>query len=70
VRLACIWNGVNSPAVDSMDVPPTQAKPFAVDSNGLSLHRTTSQVLKIVYGGGSSSGGFYPEGMNGAISQT
>jgi len=22
-RLACIWNGVNTPAVDSLDVPPT-----------------------------------------------
>jgi len=24
-------------------------------------------VLKIVYGGGTCSGGFYPAGMNGAI---
>jgi hypothetical protein len=67
IRLACIWNGVTSPAVDSLDVPPTQSTPFDVDKNGLSIPRTTSQVLKIVYGGGSCSGGFYPEGMNGAI---
>lgn len=66
-RLACIWFGVKSPAVDSLDVPPTQSKPFDVDANALSIPRTTSQVLKIVYGGGSHSGGFYPEGMNGNI---
>jgi hypothetical protein len=67
VRLACIWNGVKSPAVDLLDMPPSESTPFDVDKNGLSKPRTTSQVLKIVYGGGSCSGGFYPEGMNGAI---
>jgi hypothetical protein len=67
VRLGCIWYGVNSPAVDSLDIPPTQAKPFDVDKNGLSVPRTTSQVLNIVYGGGAHSGGFYPNGMNGNI---
>jgi hypothetical protein len=67
VRLACIWYGITSPAVDSLDVPPTQAKPFYVDANALSIPRTTSQVLKIVYGGGTHSGGFYPDGMNGTI---
>ena len=67
VRLACIWYGVTSPAVDSLDVPPSQAKPFDVDTNALSIPRTTSQVLKIVYGGGTHSGGFYPDGMNGTI---
>ncbi len=67
VRLGCIWYGVNSPAVDSLDVPPTQDKPYCVDANALSIPRTTSQVLKIVYGGGAHSGGFYPNGMNGNI---
>jgi hypothetical protein len=33
----------------------------------LSIPRTTSQVLKIVYGGGDCAGGFYPDGMNGKI---
>jgi hypothetical protein len=67
LRLSCIWYGVTSPAVDSLDVPPTENTPFDVDKNGLSIPRTPSQVLNIVYHGGSCSGGFYPQGMNGAI---
>ncbi len=68
IRLACIDNGVTSPAVDSLDVPPTQQNPYDVDKNALSIPRTTSQVLNIVYHGGQCSGGFYPSGMNGKIS--
>lgn len=67
LRWACISNGVTSPAVDSMDVPPTSKTPFAVNSNGLSIARTPSQVLNVVYHGGKCSGGFYPNGMNGGI---
>ncbi len=67
IRDVCIMNGVISPAVDSLDVPSTPQEPYAVDKNALSIPRTTSQVLNIVYAGGRSSGGFYPEGMNGAI---
>lgn len=68
IRLACIQNGVTSPAVDSLDVPPTQSAPYDVtSSNALSIPRTTAQVLNVVYAGGSCSGGFYPNGMNGTI---
>lgn len=67
IRLACIMNGVTSPAVDSMDVPPVTKMPYDVNSNALCIPRTPQQVLKIVYGGGTNSGGFYPDGMNGAI---
>jgi len=67
IRLACIQNDVTSPAVDSLDVPPTQQNPYDVDKNALSIPRTTSQVLAIVYAGGTCSGGFYPDGMNGTI---
>jgi hypothetical protein len=67
LRMACIMNGVKVPPVDSLDVPPTANTVFDVDKNGLSIPRTTSQVLNIVYAGGHSSGGFYPDGMNGAI---
>jgi hypothetical protein len=37
------------------------------DSNAIPYSRTTTEVLKIVYLGGSTSGGFYPAGMNGNI---
>jgi hypothetical protein len=67
IRTACINNGVKSPAVDSLDVPPTSSTPFDIDSNGLSIPRTTAQVLNVVYGGGNCSGGFFPDGMNGTI---
>ncbi|MGC2251301.1 MAG: ferritin-like domain-containing protein [Acidobacteriaceae bacterium] len=67
IRAICIMRGVASPAVDSHDVPPTSSHPYDVDNNGLSIPRTTSQVLNIVYGGGKCSGGFYPDGMNGEI---
>jgi hypothetical protein len=67
IRLLCVMNAVTSPAVDSLDVPPTQSAPYDIDKNALSIPRTTSQVLNIVYAGGKSSGGFYPDGMNGVI---
>jgi hypothetical protein len=68
IRLACIDNHVTSPAVDSLDIPPTQNTPYDVtSSNALSVPRTTAQVLNIVYAGGNCSGGFYPDGMNGTI---
>jgi hypothetical protein len=67
IRLACINNGVVSPAVDNLDVPPTHSALYDVDKNALSIPRTTAQVLNIVYAGGNCSGGFYPDGMNGTI---
>jgi hypothetical protein len=67
LRLACVMSGVTVPPVDARDVPPTAKLPFFVDKNGLSIPRTTSQVLNIVYAGGRCSGGFFPNGMNGTI---
>lgn len=67
IRLSCILNNVNSPAVDSKDVPPTLQQPYYVDNHALTIPRTPSQVLRIVYAGGTCSGGFYPQGMNGKI---
>lgn len=53
-------------------VTPTSV--VAADSNALAYYRTTDQVLHIVYGTGNGagvkSGGFFPSGLNGAISVT
>jgi Ferritin-like domain len=58
--------------VDSMDVlpPPEGMQYFTVNSQALSLVRTPGEVLAIVYHNstnGASSGGFFPQGVNGAI---
>ncbi|MFO1038334.1 MAG: ferritin-like domain-containing protein [Geminicoccaceae bacterium] len=37
------------------------------DANGIAFARSPQQVLKIVYVGGTSKGGFFPSGLNGAI---
>jgi hypothetical protein len=37
------------------------------DSNALAFSRTTTQVLSIVYAGGTTGGGFFPNGLNGGI---
>jgi len=37
------------------------------DKNGVAYGRSTSEVLNIVYLGGKGKGGFYPNGLNGAI---
>lgn len=58
------------PQVDEQDVPPIgspNGRLFQVDGNGLSTVRTPSAVLRVAYAGGTSSGGFFPEGVNGDI---
>ncbi len=67
LRMLCIMNGVVSPAVDSLDVPPVPEMPFDLDSNSLGIPRTAAQVLNILYAGGTCSGGFFPQGLNGTI---
>jgi hypothetical protein len=37
------------------------------DANAIAFSRTTSQVLSVVYGGGSAGGAFFPNGLNGTI---
>jgi hypothetical protein len=72
---------VASPPVDAIDVPPSTSNYFTVlPQTALSPARTTSQVLGIVYGvstaatttppTGITSGGFFPNGLNGNIKST
>jgi hypothetical protein len=61
------------PQVDAKAIPTIglpNGRLFFVDGSGLSPARTTSEVLKIVYAGGTSSGGFFPDGVNGTITRT
>jgi len=70
VRLMIAQKKVHVKSVDSKDIlpPPSGRKFFAVDENAVALNRTPREVLDIVYGSpGASRGGFYPEGVNGAI---
>ena len=71
-------------ATDSMDVPTSNMDPttgalasgahqYFCETGGLAIVRTPQQVLNIVYattGTGITSGGFYPNGMNGTIKST
>jgi hypothetical protein len=57
------------------ETPLSVSSIVAADStNAIAFHRTTDQVLHIVYGAaggaGLSKGGFFPNGLNGSISVT
>ena len=67
IRLKLVLTGLQQPKLDSQDVPPTWNNLFSVTTSGLAVARSTSQVLKIVYAGGTTKGGFYPDGFNGNI---
>jgi Ferritin-like domain len=84
LRLSCILKNVPPFSTDSLDIPPydpaidtggtaTASAYFPTDSNGLAITRTPSQVLMIVYhtmSTGVTSGGFFPNGLNGNIKST
>lgn len=66
-------------ATDSQDVPTSAIEPttssnqYFCESKGLAIVRTPAQVLNIVYANpatGITSGGFYPNGLNGTIKST
>ena len=81
VNNLCVLQGIQSPAVDANDVPPSSSNFFTVTSGtALGPSRTTSQVLGIVYGvsmastttptAGTTAGGFFPQGVAGNIKST
>ena len=67
LRDMVIQRGVTVPPTDALDIVPTPQTPWLVDSMALTVARTAQQVLAIVYAGGATSGGFFPQGVNGTI---
>jgi hypothetical protein len=60
------------PQVDNKDVPPLgspNGRLFQVDGNGLTTVRTAAEVLSVAYAGGTTRGGFFPDGVNGDITR-
>jgi Ferritin-like domain len=59
--------GTESVSLNSSSSTYTAATIVNADSNSLAFARTTTQVLAIVYAGGTGKGGFFPSGLNGNI---
>jgi hypothetical protein len=71
--LSAMW-GLSSVTLDGVDYPPppTGKQYFPTDANALVRQRTTGQVLYLAYGmkANATSGGFFPNGVNGAINMS
>lgn len=72
IRLLVDLHHVPTTPVDGQDIlpPPSGTQFFSVNKQALTIVRTPSQVLAILYGNstpGTNHGGFFPEGVNGAI---
>ena len=77
LRQFCIMKGITSPAVDKFDRPPVLGPSTIFNTStltGLNTARNTSEVLQVVYAApgktGVTGGGFFPNGLNGAIKST
>ena len=77
----CVNHNVTSLPIDAQDVPPSSSNYFTVAAQtALSPSRSTSQVLGVAYKtstattvappGGTTMGGFFPNGVNGNIKST
>ena len=66
IRLEVALDNVTTTATDNQDIlpPPSGQSYFALNAQGLCVIRTPAQVLNIVYAGGSTKGGFFPNGGN------
>jgi hypothetical protein len=74
VRMLLLLHGTKTTALDGADlVPPPSGSDHQIFSmntaNGLVATRTPGEVLYLAFGGkeGATSGGFFPTGVNGAI---
>jgi hypothetical protein len=71
IRLQVARLRVPTNKLDRVDIlpPPSGTKYISVDANGLSAVRNPGQVLFIVYGfkANVTSGGFFPNGVNGVL---
>lgn len=72
IRLQMARLNISTPVLDGVDIPPppTGGDFISADNTqGLTAVRTPGQVLFLAYGNkaGVTSGGFYPNGMNGLI---
>ena len=72
LRQSIAINEVDTTPLDALDVvpPPSGFNYINANYQGLAVVRSTSRVLAIVYGShhvGTTSGGFFPNGVNGSI---
>ncbi len=75
IRLQIGRLGIKSPMLDSVDIlpPPSGGDYISADNTtGLTAVRSPGQVLFLAYGnmGNATAGGFFPNGMNGAINMS
>ncbi|MHB8410475.1 MAG: ferritin-like domain-containing protein [Candidatus Acidiferrales bacterium] len=71
LRLLVALFNVRTMPVDSQDIlPPPSGTELLSNTEGLTIVRTPSEVLAILYANktqGTKSGGFFPQGVNGPI---
>lgn len=75
IRLEVARLGISTFALDGADVipPPSGSNFFSTNkANGLCAFRTPGQVLFLAYGlaASATSGGFFPNGVNGALNMS
>ncbi len=71
IRLQVAQLGVSTTLLDGVDIlpPPSGQNYFSLNNVGLAETRTPGQVLYLAYGfmANATSGGFFPNGVNGTI---